>query len=118
MTKFLQVGKKFNQKIKFNPVVAKAKPSISALNLLVLSLLVITGIGYLAEINSAVTKGYAIQGLQARISELRQQGSELSLQTLELQSMQTIQAKVSQLNMVAVGRVDYLAATPVAVANY
>ena len=114
MSKFFQLAKRTNNRVKPAPRNASFKPSITMLNLVVLSLLLVTGVGYLVQVNSTLTKGYAIRDLETKISQLQAQGSELKLSALELESMQNVQAKVDQLGMVAVGDVDYLTQTPVA----
>ena len=117
MSKFLQLAKQTSTRVKPARRKASHQPSVTLLNLIVLGLLLVTGVGYLVQVNGAVAKGYAIREMETKISQLQAQGSELKLSALELESMQNVQAKVDQLGMVAVGDLDYLTPTPVAVAR-
>src|SRR3989344_5906394 len=102
MSKFFQLAKRLEAQPKKVRRTATIKPSVTLLNLAVLSLLLVTGVGYLIQVNGAVTQGYTIRQLETKITELQAQGSELKLSALELESMQNVQAKVDQLGMVAV----------------
>lgn len=64
-----------------------------------------------------VVKGYAIHDLQNQLVDLQQQGRNLELDTLRLQSMENIKSKVDQLNMVAAGKANFVTAASLAAAR-
>ena len=90
--------------------------SVRLFNLIIIGLIIFSGATYLVQMNSLAIKGYKIEDLETKIAELKQEGESLELQVSELQSVKSIRDKVSQLNMVSEGRVEYLAPTPVALA--
>ena len=93
------------------------KIDIRVLNIIVLGLVVFIGISYLIQINTLATKGYQIRELETKVTQLEKESKTMELQVLELQSMDNVKNKVSQLNMVDVGKVEYLMPTPVVFAN-
>ncbi len=114
MSKFFYLGKKSRPKPCHK---IKMKINIKVLNIIVVGLVAFSGVAYLIQMNSLATKGYKIRELETKIEGLNQESKNLELQVLELQSMDNIKNKVSQLNMVAIGKIDYLMPTPVALAN-
>ena len=116
MSKFFLYGKNSFTK-KQTPKIRMPKVKIKVLNMLIIGLVVFFSVGYLVQVNSLAVKGYAIKELEGKISELKQDGKNLELQVLELQSIDNIKNKVSQLQMVDTGKVDYLMPTPVVVAR-
>lgn len=86
-------------------------------NLVLGSLVFLLGIGYLLQINSLATRGYAIKDLEERVEELKQEKSDLELESLGLQSMSAVQDKVNDLGMVVVKNSDYLQPMPVVIAR-
>lgn len=115
MTKFFHLTKKTKVK-NLQPKNKKMSISIKLLNLIIVGLIIFSGTTYLVQMNSLAIKGYKIEELQTKIDELNQEGENLELQVSELQSVKSIKDKVSQLNMVSDGKVEYLAPTPVALA--
>ena len=93
------------------------KVSFKTLNIVVVALIVVIGVSYLVQINSLATKGYQIEELENRITELQQEQADLELEALSLQSMGVVKEKVDNLGMVLAGESDYLQPTPVAVAR-
>ena len=71
----------------------------------------------MVQINGLATRGYQIKELESKIADLKQENSDLELEALSLQSMGAVKDKVDGLGLVAIGEVDYLQPTPVAVAR-
>lgn len=118
MSKFFHLTKKPATKIcQRKKVFRKMKIDIKILNLVIIGLIVVMSITYLIQVNSFAVKGYKIKELEKKITELKQAGKSLELQVLNLQSMDNVQSKVDQLNMVAVGKTEYLMPTPVVLAT-
>lgn len=75
---------------------------------LLLVCLIVLGIGYLGEINSLSTKGFALKSLESRKSELLQQQKVLQVQLTEARATENIMNKISQLDMVPVYSISYI----------
>lgn len=102
---------------KMNHQRRRVKINLKALNLTIFSLVAIIGLAYLIQVNGLATKGYRIGELEVKIDQLQQESKDLELQVLELQSIESVKNKVSQLNMVSGGKVEYLISSPVAIAR-
>jgi len=70
--------------------------------------LILLGIGYLGEINSLSTKGFALKALESRKSELQQQQKDLQVQLTEARATENIMNKINKLSMVPVYSVSYI----------
>lgn len=75
------------------------------------------GAAYLVQVNSLATKGYYIRELQQQIQERQKLTRALELQAMGLRSLDTVQSRVDELGMVAIGSSEFLNPTPVAVAR-
>ena len=93
------------------------KPNLKTVNSLLAGLVILAGLGYLVQINGLATKGYQIKELEQQVASLQEVKADLELEALSLQSMDSVKDKVVGLNLVAVGQVEYLNPTPVAVAR-
>ncbi len=78
---------------------------------------ILFGVGYLVLMNGLATKGYQIKDLEQHIAVLQDENSDLKVQTLSLQSLDSVKQKVDKLGLVAVTNVEYLSPTPVALAR-
>lgn len=81
-----------------------------SLNVIFISLIILSGFLYLFAINQSATSGFEIKGLQARIEQLKQDNKKLQLYTAELQSLNRIEMESQNLNMIAVSKYEYLPA--------
>ena len=86
------------------------------LNLIIVILIVGIGIVYLLQMNHMSVKGYEIKDLENRIQDLEEYNKKLQLQIDEKQSLSYINDKLADLQMVDVGRVEYLSAKAASVA--
>ena len=81
--------------------------NIKSLNILIVFLVCLSGILYLAQINSIAIRGFAIKALDEKQATLKENIKKLEFQTAELQSAQVVQEKIAGLEMVGVAKVDY-----------
>lgn len=75
------------------------------------SLIAITmvfGVGYVWQTNTVSTKGYLISDLEKQITQLENETRSLDVQIAEYKSMQSLQERLSDTELVAVTDVDYL----------
>lgn len=69
---------------------------------------VIFGLAYFWQVNSVSNRGFKIRDLEKQISLLKESTQELELQAAAAQSLEKLNVKIQQLNMVAPERVEYL----------
>ena len=117
MSKFFHLSKKPVNSNQTKKRSKKMKINTKILNIMMIGLIVVFGFSYLVQMNGLATKGYQIKDLEVQIEQLELQGSNLELEVLSLQSISNVKNKVSKLNMVEVGNVEYLSPTPVALAR-
>ena len=90
--------------------------AIPVVNVTLVGFVIIAVAAYLFQVNSLATKGYEIRELESQIEEVRQKNQQLQLAVAELESLESVKNKVAELNMVAVGKADFINAAPVVVA--
>ncbi|KKQ79702.1 MAG: hypothetical protein UT02_C0026G0004 [Parcubacteria group bacterium GW2011_GWC2_38_7] len=62
---------------------------------------------YLAQVNTIASKGFALRDLQRQIATLQLENEKLSVNVVELKSMNELNAKVADLKMVPITTVAY-----------
>lgn len=67
------------------------------------------GFVYLRQVVGTASQGTDVRELEAQIIELQEKQQELNLEGAELRSLQTVEEKTQQLNLVEADRVSYLA---------
>ncbi len=82
----------------------------------VAALLVGLSFVYLSVLNAVATRGYEAGALEDRLSELQSVHRGLELQVAELRATPTIEARLSQLDMVETYGMEYLSPTAAQVA--
>lgn len=90
--------------------------SPTALNVIVIVLLIILGTAYLVQINQTATSGFAVKDMNQKISQLEEQHQKLELEIADLQSLQNIQSASDRLQLVSHTKLDYIQPTDGAVA--
>lgn len=63
---------------------------------------------YLGQVLGTASQGSDIQDLEDNIVELREQQKELEIESAQLRSIQTIEDRVNDLNLVTTDRVTYM----------
>jgi len=89
-------------------VSGSAKISLVSLVFVVLSLVALSGVFYLYQVNSMATKGIEIKKAENKITELKQQGEELQIREVEQRSMYNIEKEVKNLDLVNTAEISYL----------
>lgn len=75
---------------------------------------------FLVQVFQSSTTGYEVSALETQIEELKEENKKLEIQAAELQSLDSIEASVQEINMVPVENIVYIeppAASVVAVNN-
>lgn len=85
----------------------------------VIAMGIVMGILYVVQINVTATKGYEIRELESSLALLQHQSRVLRLQSLELQSMERLQAQMdgSTVGLVAAQPDAFVSATTTSVAS-
>jgi hypothetical protein len=71
---------------------------------------------YIVQINSLSTQGFRIKDLEKRVGQLKAENQALEIEAAEIKSSHELQSRINGLNMVAVGKIDYLSPTASTVA--
>lgn len=69
------------------------------------------GFFYLQQVMNTASQGTDMHELETQIVELREQQKELELEGAQLRSLQAVEGRVDQLNLVETDKVSYLAPT-------
>ncbi|MCX6779381.1 MAG: hypothetical protein NTU97_04090 [Candidatus Magasanikbacteria bacterium] len=69
---------------------------------------VVFGMAYFWQVNSVSNRGFKIRDLEKQISLLKNSNQQLELQAASLQSLENLNDKIKQLNMVVPEKVEYL----------
>lgn len=94
----------------------KIKPSLTLLNLIVGSLVLVIGLAYVAEVNRASSKGYQIRDLERAIDTLGVQNEQLEYQVAQKESVDHVTSRLRMLGMVPVETIAYTTARGASVA--
>ena len=78
------------------------------LNIVTLALLVVVTFGYIVQVNSTASKGYAIRDLQTNIDKLASANQDMQGDMNQAQSLQNITHAVKMIGMVQAGQPTYL----------
>jgi hypothetical protein len=79
---------------------------------------VVLGFLYLQQVFGTATHGSNIQALEQTMIELKEQQKQLELEGAQLRSIQSVEERVEQMNLVSATNVGYLAAHPDRVAQH
>jgi len=69
---------------------------------------VIFGMAYFWQVNSVSNRGFKIRDLENQISVLKNSNQQLELQAASAQSLENLNGKIKELNMVTPDKVEYL----------
>jgi len=89
----------------------------SATITLIFGLVIVAGVAllgflYLGQVLNTASQGSDIQQLEEKIVELKEQQKEIELEGARLRSIDTIEEKVQQLNLINTTKVTFLGPTP------
>ncbi|MBI4993059.1 MAG: hypothetical protein HZC26_02905 [Candidatus Magasanikbacteria bacterium] len=81
------------------------------------SLVVVFGVMYVAQTNAISTKGYTMNDIEKQIQALEQENQKLEFEIANYRSMQSIQSRLTNLDLVASENIKYVTLTGSAVAR-
>ena len=82
--------------------------NLKKFNQVVLILVIILGVYYIAGINDLTVKGFELQELKASAMEIEDNNNNLELRIMSLGSYNNLSERIADLDMVAVGKVEYI----------
>ena len=86
----------------------KRRLNLRLINIAIFSVLAIIGLAYVICINDLTVKGFALKELKSQANTLANENQEIEAKVMATQSYNSLISKVKDLDMVAVGEVDYL----------
>ncbi|MBU1890752.1 hypothetical protein KJ782_04675 [Patescibacteria group bacterium] len=78
------------------------------LSVLFFAAIILLGATYLVQVNRTATSGFAVNDLNRKISELKENNQKLELEIADLQSLQNIQESSERLKLVAHTKLEYI----------
>lgn len=81
------------------------------------SLMLVSGLAYILQMNVLSTTGYHIRQLENELAQTRKETRDLELKALALQSMSSVQDRLNQVALVEIERPEFLEASAVALAR-
>jgi len=82
-----------------------------------MAFIVIFGVLYIWQTNVVSTKGYEISDLEAQIKKLEQENRRLEVHVAEHTSMQRLEERIAQTDLVQADSIQYITAVGTAVAQ-
>lgn len=95
----------------FNKNINKRKINLMTVNKILFTLIIVAGVYYIAGINDLTVKGFKLQELKKEAIKLKDSNNILETEAMSLGSNGNLSERIKKLNMVAVGKVEYLSQT-------
>ncbi len=76
--------------------------------IIIIGLVIVLGIGYIAETNSLSTSGYIIHNLESQVSSAQNGVQKLESEVAANQSLASIKKRLSEVKMAPVARIKYI----------
>lgn len=89
----------------------------ASFRVVLLSVIVFFGILYIVQMSSVSTKGFVISDLQKEVQLLEQETQQLNVKIAQYRSMNSIQERLKDMNLVSVNTVEYVTPVGTAVAR-
>lgn len=80
-------------------------------------LIILMGVYYIVSVNDLSIKGFVLQDLKKQSATLVEQNNSLELAIMKLESFDNIEKKAQEMNMVKIGKIDYITITGGALAK-
>ncbi|NCN99660.1 hypothetical protein GW920_00835 [Candidatus Falkowbacteria bacterium] len=103
--------------IKINMADSRRNLNLKYVNFALLAVIMIMGSFYLVNINHLTVQGFVLRNLKTQVAELQSNNLDKEEAVNQAQSYNALTARTPELNMVAIGNVEYLAASNLAMAR-
>lgn len=87
---------------------SKFKLNLRIFNNFLFILIVVLFVYYIVGVNDLTVKGFKLQELKKTQKEMEDGNNNLELKIMSLQSHNNLSEKIKKLDMVAVGKIDYI----------
>ncbi len=84
------------------------KFNIKTFNKILFTLIIILGVYHIAGINDLTVKGFELQELKIKNMEIKDSNNNLESQIMSLGAYNNLSERITSLNMVAAGKVEYI----------
>jgi hypothetical protein len=84
--------------------------SLKIFNGFLVLMIVVGSLYYVTGINDLVVKGFELQELKVKVSNLAEENKKANIETTALKSYNNLAKRIENLNMVAVDNIDYIKA--------
>jgi cell division protein FtsB len=111
MSRYLTIASQSSMRFGDRKAASKAQPSKMGgvtLNFIIVTLICMVGFLYIYEVNTLATKGFDIKKAESELEQLKKENENLNIRATELKSMNKIEEKTKDLNMVAPKDISYL----------
>lgn len=95
----------------------KRKINFEIINKFLFCLIITMGVYYVVSINDLAIKGFVLQELKAEAQGLSDDNTQMQLAVMKLESYENIEKRAQELNMVKVGKIDYITVNDSSVAK-
>jgi len=82
--------------------------SLKKFNIILFSLIIICSIYYLININDLTVKGFKLEEFKKKLNYLSSENTDFEIKEMSLGSYNNLSKRAEELNMIAVGNVDYI----------
>lgn len=89
----------------------------ASFRMLLVVFIMVFSVMYVWQTNAVSTKGYTISDLEQTVTELERENRRLQVEIAKNTSMQHLQDRIKDTNLVAVGHIDYISSVGTAVAQ-
>jgi cell division protein FtsB len=86
----------------------RRKFNFEILNKCLFCLILSMGVYYVVSINDLAIKGFVLQELKSEVQDLKEDNTQIQLAVMKLESYENIEKRAQELNMVKVGKIDYI----------
>lgn len=86
----------------------RKKINFGIINKCLLCLMITMGVYYVVSINDLAIKGFVLQELRSEVQDLSEENTQMKLSVMNLESYENIEKRAQELNMVKVGKIDYI----------
>ncbi len=85
--------------------------NLKRFNIALFLLIIVGGVYFLTGINDLTVKGFKLQELKVEASELNEGINNLEEEVMALEAYNNLNKRIDELDMVSVGKIDYLSSS-------
>lgn len=82
--------------------------SLVSLCFVFIAIIILSGIGYLYQVNFLATQGFEMKEIEKKIQDVEKENKQLQIREIELRSMSNIEKATEELNLVNSSNVTYI----------